>query len=344
MPLRLPLPCLATSFALVAASLCFGQIKPEVVLDGLKNPTGVAVQPETGIPFVAESGAGQIVRVIEGEKEVVVGGFPTDEYGMGPVYQIGPLGLAFLNKERLVVGDGSLPDGQEIVRVFQVPEPGKDSITADDAVQKTNPLAADGDTPGEGNFYGVAVDAQAIYVTANGDDAKGWVARAAVENENLGELTRYIATKEQVNVDAPAPIVITPRREILVGQMGEITDAKDSLITFYDQQSKSVLLNLPTELHDLVGLAYSPETGRLYAVDFSWADPSQGALYRLDAVRREGKQAVKAVKLIALPRPTSLAFAPSGELYITVFGEVEEGDEENKAPATGQLLKIGKGL
>jgi len=336
---RVALPC---TLVLFLAASAHAQIKPEVILEGLKCPSGVAIQPETGTVFVAETAASQVIRVVDGKAEVVVRDFPQDEYGKGPVYQIGPLGLAFLDKDRLVVGDGSLKDGEEVVRVYEVPEAGSDALPAADG-KKTNPLAAEGDTPGEGNFYGVAIDPDGIYVSANGDDKKGWVARVTLEKDTVGKLERYIPTKESVDVDAPAAITMSPRREIVVGQMGEITDQKDSLLTFYDQKSKSLLLSLSTDIYDLVGLAYSPKTGRLYGVDFSWADPKQGGLYRLDAVRRDGKQVVKATKLIDLDQPTALAFNDDGELFVTVFGN-GDGEDESKAPATGKLLKIGEGL
>ncbi|PQO26013.1 hypothetical protein C5Y96_21415 [Blastopirellula marina] len=333
---------LPLAFVLFLVASTQAEIKPEVILEGLKCPSGVAVQPETGTVFVAETAASQVIRVVDGKAEVVVKDFPADEYGKGPVYQIGPLGLAFLDKNRLVVGDGSLKDGEEVIRIFDVPENGKEALAAD-AGQKTNPLAAEGDIPGEGNFYGVAIDAGEIYTTANGDDKKGWVARVTVDKEKVGKLERFIATKESVNVDAPAAIAISPRREVVVGQMGEINDQKDSLLTFYDQKSKSLLLSLPAEVFDLVGLAFSPKTGRLYAVDYSWADPKQGGLYRLDAVRRDGKQVVKATKLLDLDQPTALAFNNEGELFITLFGN-GDGKDESKTPATGKLLKIGEGL
>ncbi|RCS42116.1 hypothetical protein DTL42_20005 [Bremerella cremea] len=333
---------LPLSFALLMTVSAKAEIKPEVILDGLKCPTGVAVQPETGIVYVAESAASQIIRVVDGKAEVVVKDFPQDEYGKGPTYLMGPLGLAFLDKDHLVVGDGSLKDGEEVVRVYHVDEIGDGGIKADMG-KKTNPLKPSDDVPGEGNFYGVAVDQEAIYVTSNGDDKKGWVARCPLEMDGLGELTRFIPTKEVVSVDAPAAIVISPRREIVVGQMGEINDTKDSLLTFYDQKSKKLLLSLPTELYDVVGLAYSPKTGRLYAVDYSWADPKQGGLYRLDAIRRDGKQAIKATKLLDLDQPTAMAFNADGELYITEFAN-GDGKAEGKDPATGKLLKIGEGL
>jgi len=334
---------LGLALALVGNAYLQAEITPEVVLEGLKCPSGVAVQPETGDVYVAETAASRVIRVADKKPVEVITGFPVDEYGKGPIYQIGPLGLAFIDKNRLVIGDGSLPDGQEVMRIFDLSTTEKLPLGIDAAEHTSNPLAPEGEVPGEGNFYGVAVDAEAIYLTANGDDKKGWLAKAAVEKGGIGKLERFIATKENVDIDAPAAITISPRREIVVGQMGEISDATDSLLTFYSQSDKSLMLSLETDLRDIVGLAYSPKTGRLYAVDYSWADPSQGGLYRLDSVYRGGKQVVSAEKLLDLDQPTSLAFAPSGELYICVFGN-GNGEDKSKAPATGKLLKIGEGL
>ncbi len=41
--------------------------------------------------------------------------------GSGPKYDIGPLGLAFLDKDHLVVGDGSRKEGEDFVRVYKIP-------------------------------------------------------------------------------------------------------------------------------------------------------------------------------------------------------------------------------
>ena len=47
----------------------------EVVLEGLNNPTSVAVQPGTGVVFIADSGAQRIIRVVDGLAEEVITGF-----------------------------------------------------------------------------------------------------------------------------------------------------------------------------------------------------------------------------------------------------------------------------
>ena len=323
--------------ALFAASIASAEVKTETIVSGLNNPCGVAIQPETGHVFVSDSGAGKIIRVDNGKAEDVIVGSGKDIYGKGPMYDIGPLGLAFIDKNTLVVGDGGYKDGEEYVRVFAVPEAGKPALDFDkDAKEKIGPLAAEGDVKPEGNLYGVAVTPTANYVTCNGDDTKGWVAKIERTGTKFGKLMRSIATKEETEVDAPVAITINAEGQIVVGQMGEINKPKDGLLTFYSAKTGKKLLNLETGLFDITGLAYAPKTGLLYATDFAWMESAEGGLFRLDQENKGGKQSVKVTKVAKLDKPTALAFADDGSVYITIIGTNKEG-ETGKA---GALLKL----
>jgi hypothetical protein len=306
-----------------------------VLLSGLDNPCGVAVQPGTGHVFVSDSGAGKIVRIDpakEGKPEDVITDFPQDVYGKGPMYNIGPLGLAFIDQNTLVVGGGGLPDGSELVRIYTVPAAGK-TIKADAMKHSLGPIKpGDKSVKGEGNFYGVAVTPTAIYLTCNGDDTKGWVSRVPLDGGKPGALEPYIATKEATQVDAPVGIAINRHGHIAIGQMGEITVPGDSLLTFYSPKTGKMLMNIETGLFDIAALAYSP-IGRLYAVDFAWMDTKQGGLFRLDD---DGKGGVTPNKVLELDKASAIAFAPDGTAYVTVFGTAKEGSEEKP----GQLLKV----
>ena len=333
---------IAVVLVALAISPVRAETKADAVLGALSNPTGLAVQPETGHVFVSDSAAGKIIRVVDGKAEDVITGFPMDLYGKGPKYDIGPLGLAFVDKDTLVVGDGSFKDGEEFVRVFTVPAASKPAVNFDkDAKAKLGPLPEKDGLKPEGNFYAIAVGKTAIYISSNGDDTKGWVLKSDINGTKFGELTRYIATKEAVEVDAPVGITMSAEGDLVVGQMGEVNKPKDSLLTFYSAKTGKKLLNLETGLHDITGLAYSPKTKQLYAIDFAWMAPEEGGLYRLDKSNADGKQGVKATKILALDKPTALAFGKDGELYITVVGPKKEDDN---APKEGSLLKIAPGL
>lgn len=316
------------ALALCVPAIAQDGLKVETLLSDLDNPSGIAIQPETGTVFVSDSGASRIIKVVDGKAEPVITDFPVDVYGKGPKYNIGPLGLAFIDQNTLVVGDGSLPDGEEMLRVYDLKDQ-KEAIKAD-KMKANYKLAATDDIKGEGNFYALAVTPDAIYVTCNGDDTKGWVSRAAYKGSDVSGFERYLATKEATEVDAPVGITVSPRGELVVGQMGEINVPNDSLLTFYDPASKEKLLNLKTELHDITALAYSPR-GQLYALDFAWADTKQGGLFQMLS---EGDKGMKTKKILELDKPTAMAFDSEGALYITVIGEEKKG----------KLLKVAPGL
>jgi DNA-binding beta-propeller fold protein YncE len=258
----------------------------KVILANLNNPCGVAVQPETGHLFVSDSGSGRVFSFNPAERKrnvkLRIKDFPQDVYGKGPMYDIGPLGLAFLDQNTLVVGGGELKDGEELVRIYDV---SSDSpLTMDQMKYNAGPIGPGEDSlKGEGNFYGVAASKSAIYLTSNGDDTKGWVARVPLTDGVPGALEPFIPTKVRVETtDAPVGITLNRDGQLVVGQMGEVNVPADSLYTVYDPETGELMTKIETGLHDIAGLAFSPKTGSLYAVDFAWVDATQGGLYRLD--------------------------------------------------------------
>lgn len=310
----------------------------EALVTGLDNPCGIAAHPGTGELFVSDSAARQVLRVNvkSGQSSPVITGFPQDVYGKGPMYDIGPLGLALLDRETLVVGGGGLKDGQELLRMYTLPKAGH-SIAVDDMKYCLGPIAPGEESlMGEGNFYGVAVGKHGIYITCNGDDTKGWVSRATLTDGTPGELKPFIATKVATNVDAPVGITIDKKGRLVIGQMGEINIPGDSLLTVYDADSGELVASCETGLYDIAALAYSPKSGKLYAVDFAWMDTTKGGLFRLDVATKGGTMTAKAVKVAPLDKPTAMAFGDDGTLYVTIFGTADEGSDAKP----GQVVKI----
>ncbi len=329
------------ALGVVLAACCapaLAEEKVETVVEGLTNPCGVVVQPETGDLFVSDSGAGRVIRVQIGEdgkaiQSDVITGFAKDIYGKGPMYNIGPLGLVFLDKNTLIVGGGDKVDVEEVIYVFEVPEAGAEAITVDAAKAKLGPLTKTEEVQAEGNYYGLAIAGGALYASANGDDTKGWVVKSAIDGTKFGDLERSIATKEAVQVDAPVALTTDDKGNLVVGQMGEINVPNDSLLSFYSPKTGKLKLNLETGLFDITGLAYSPK-GHLYATDFAWMASEEGGLFRLDAEGKGQEQTINPVKIAGLDKPTALAFGKDGALYITVIGS------EGK----GQLVRLAPGL
>lgn len=314
----------------LACSVSAAEPTVKVVVDGLDNPSGLAVQPGTGHVFVASHAGVHRVDPKSGKLTAEVTGYPepTDIYGKGPKYPVGPLGLAFINKEWLVVGDGSRVDGEELVRIYKVGEtPAAKPQKEADAAQTLGPIGPCDESPkGEGNFYGVATNGKSIFVTCNGDDTKGWVAHAALTDGKAGKLTLKIATKPATNVDAPGPVAFAPNGKLVVGQIGEVNQAGDSLLTVYNDKGE-LETKIALGLNDICGLAYHPKSGKLFATDFSWIDAAKGGLFELDPKAKEGG----AKKLVGLDKPTGCAFDADGTLYIATFGAGEK---------KGQIVKV----
>ncbi len=324
---------LSVSFMGVAAFAA--DPKTTVVATGIDNPSGLALQTTTGDLFVAARSG--VHRLTLGEKPaltVEINGFNTDIYGKGPKYNIGPLGVAMINENFLVVADGGNPDEKEVVLVMEVGNKApKTPSTPKDADKVLGPIKAGKESAkGEGNYYGVAISSDAIFVTCNGDDTKGWIARSKITDGEPGPLTPFIATKVATGVDAPVGITFSKDgKELVVSQMGEMNVANDSLLTMYNPADGKLIKSLKTGLHDIAGLAYSPKTGKLYVVDFAWVKTSEGGLFELTV---EGDK-VTAKKVLSLDKPTSLAFGKDGHLYITEFGT----SEDEKKPA-GKVLRV----
>lgn len=327
------------------------KIQSKTLVVNLENPTGVAVHEATGHVFVASRYG--VYRFDPKQKDrkkrvsLEISGYPTDVYGEDPKYNIGPLGVAFLGADQLVVADGSRKDGEELVRIYKIGQAAAAKLIKEDTAEITlGPIkAGEQSKQGEGNFFGVAVGAEAIFVTCNGDDTKGWIAKSELKDGKPGELKPAIATMDAAKVEAPVPITFTPDgKELLVGLVGELKEPGDSLLAFFDPKTGELKKTLKPGLSDITGLAYHPKTGKLYATDFSWSDTTKGGLFRIDV---EGDKATP-TKIIGLDKPTALAFDKDGKLYLTVIGTLDEkkplkvGDEVIELP--GKLLVIDSGL
>jgi hypothetical protein len=344
---RTALALSCTALVLLAATTTMAQNAPTVVASGLYNPTSVAIRPETGEVFICDSGAGRIVMLKgnDGAVTPIITGFPRDSYGKGPVFDIGPLGIAFLGKGTLVVGDGGSLDGEEHVRIYALAPP-KDSqdpnainpLTVYDSKWRLGPIVPSPEAGrGEGNFYGVAATAKALYFTANGDDTKGWILAAPLNNGVPGELKPFIATKEKVKVDAPVAITLSPEGKLVVGQMGEVAAPPDSLVCVYNEAGELEIRAELEDIFDICALAYSPKTKKLYGVDFNWPGKEPGALLSIEIKKGAGVEGTAIVKKIMdLDKPTGMAFKADGTLYVTSLGTAAAGSTEKP----GKLLKI----
>ena len=168
--------------------------RSKTVVGGLSNPCGVAVQPETGHVFVADSAAGRVIRVVDGKAEDVITGFAEGRLRQGPVLRHRPAGPGVPRQEHARRRRRRLQGRRGVSPRLHGARAGKPALNFDkDAKSKIGPIAPADGIVGEGNLYGLAATKTAIYVTCNGDDTKGWIAKADITGTKLGKLERFIA-------------------------------------------------------------------------------------------------------------------------------------------------------
>jgi hypothetical protein len=322
----------------------------ETLLSGLDNPTGPKFQP--GSPaegpwkiFFAESGAGRIVSWSTDSQDKaptpVVTGCDVDAFTGRETFRIGPLALEFLSRSKLAVGAGGYPNGKDVVQVYVLPEDGA-PLTADKVDHYVGPIPqGPHSTSGEGNFFGLARNEDALYVASHGDDEQAWILKASISANKLADLQPFIATHKLIGVDAPTSVLIRPddRGHYLVcASMGDTNDDRDSFLSFYSPKSGKLAMAAAMGVRDAVSLAYAGPPGKqvLYAVDFSWFKPAEGGVFRIDAADVDGLEGCRPVRIATLVRPTGVAAAPDGTLYVTAIGERAKPED----PASGTLLRI----
>lgn len=315
-------------------------LKSKVLLENLDHPCGVALRPlSAGELFVAESGAGRVLRVRLNEppeSTVAIEGFPRAQVGADQKPSLGPLAVAFVDRTTLVVGDGGEPKGADAVRVYQLPDDGK--ALAFDKSKFTLRASSPGQpAASEGDFFAIAAKSTTLIVANSADGGAGWVFKADIAGLTPPILNRFIETRRETGANAPRAIELSKRGDLVVAQAGDFGAKKDSVVCFYHAASGKRLLKLDTGLYDVVGLAFS-KTGLLYAIDHAASDPSAGGLFRLDMDVRGGRQAIRAVKLLPLDRPAGLVIASDRELFVTTMG----GGNGPSGVKMGRLLKIEK--
>jgi hypothetical protein len=314
----------------------------ETIASGLACPTSLAVRGgATAVApfqlFIAEAGEARIVRVAA-EKDAkvtpVIVGFPKSDRGPLLGGSVGPLSVAFLTANRLVVGDGGLGDGADLIRVYSLPD-GDAELTFDQVDHTAGPIKASSRSiAGEGAFADLAGSDDACFVVPRSGDERGWILKAIVDANRVAGLEPFVSVRDALGATHPTAVTVDPRTDhhyLLIATAGEFDGQPDSRVTMVSPTSGDAALALAPGLRDITAIAYSP-AGDLYVADFAASDPRAGGAYRLEAAQVDGRESCRAVKIARVERPTALAFTPDGALYVTTLGEA--------GGATGAVVRI----
>jgi len=311
----------------------------QVLLSNLDEPVGVALRPVPAKQgpyelFVAEHSGRRVLRVTtdapESARDAV-----TDFKPEG-----GPRGLLFLDRNRLVVGISGASRADNVLAGF-VMRPDNATLSSAEPDFAVGPLKPEISSNIDGlQFANLALAEKTVFATTGGRAAQGWVLKSSIEANRLASLQPLIDVQDVAGYGAPGGITMIPPPRpafLVVALMGDRETPHDSRLAFFVPATGELAMLLPTGLHDLVSLAYSP-SGQLYAADASWETPQDGGIYRIDDAQVDGRQTCRAVKIASLVHPMSLAFAPDGSLYATALNNRDTG--EPASAGGGTLVKI----
>ena len=130
--------CLLCLVVLIAsAARVDAQVAPEVICEGLKNPFGIAIQPETDKVFVVESGLQRVVAIEDGKATPAVEGFFKTEF---EGYVAGPLSILFMDRDHIWVGHRETKD-KSAVALYSLQPNNTEVLKADKHDKKAAPVS-----------------------------------------------------------------------------------------------------------------------------------------------------------------------------------------------------------
>lgn len=329
-----------------AVTLAADEVTTTTVLTGLRGPAGVVIRPG-GAPgryeiFVSESGGGRIVKIRSdepGKSTEVVTGFPMGGRGGHG----SPAGLRFLSRNRLVVGLEDAPR-DACVWLFDLAD---DEVRTAEQVEQRVGLDAGDDEAGDDrvSVYAlartVANDSvpDFLVATSYGSDDQPGLWKVPVRANTLGKPTPFTDTKQPTR---PFCVAVSSQGYVVVAHANDGEGSSGSRLWFSNPIDGSKVMELQVDLQHVVGLAYSPQSGNLYAAEFGppgLDGEHNSGVYRIDNAIQPGEPAGRAVKIADVLRPTSLAFGPDGALYIAAAGRIGTvtGDGGFLVKLTGDL-------
>ncbi|QDU55812.1 hypothetical protein Pan181_20080 [Aeoliella mucimassa] len=298
------------------------EVEFQVLAEGLKDPGLVVIRPggsRSGPDLLfAERAAGRVLGIdstVESPKvQTVLEGFDTTT---GPA----PASLVFRSRNRLLAALSGTSDQPALVCEYNLDD---DRLPMDSSDRHVM-LKYQSDSAI--SFTAMDRDHDGILL-ATGEHH--WLLRGKLQDGPAANLKRFVKTSSATNIGNPTALVFSEKGYVVVSEAGTGEPAATCRLVFYHpvNQIAAPLMVLDTGLEHITDLAYSENTGNLYATNLAADSPERCGVYRLQATfdAETNQQTCNAVLVAQVDHPTSLAFANDGSLYITNAGK-------------GQLLK-----
>ena len=337
---------LVVCFAALPGSAIFAADLPQELLGKLQLPCSIAVRPESGQPgeiFVADRGAGRILRLNPNQPDhssTAISGFPVDAADPASVNAAGIQSIYFLDHMRLTVAGGGA-DGNFFVRAYELVD-ADTQLRFDDQRQSADlPEKSDSHTSAIRTFHDIARTRpnervpDSLLLAAVSQDGPAGLWRVPIRANTIGNIEPLDENGDLDQLTAIGGLAVSPAGYIAAAIDPKEDDAKRTELAFLNPVSGETLLKLKTDLPRIVALAYQPSTGDLFAACATTRQASADGIYRLDDHSQSGTRTCRATKVADIKRPTAIAFAADGTLYITALGP----RDGNNTPS-GTLLRV----
>jgi glucose/arabinose dehydrogenase len=124
-----------------------------------------------------------------------------------------------------------------------------------------------------------------------------------------------------------AAIAISHQGYVVVTSASGDQGSAPTELRFHTPLDGQQVMALPLGLENVRALAYSPRSGNLYAASYGAEagefNPEESGIFRIEDASQPGKPAARAVRVANVVRPTDLAFAADGTLYVSTTGELQ---------------------
>lgn len=284
----------------------------ETVVEGLNNPTGIAIRGD-GTIIVAESGAGRLITVAaDGSTQPLATDFMVGSFFP---YDIGPLAVLILEDGTLVVGEGGDIIGRERVSFFTTDGAALSEMNLSPVVGGNySALALD---PVDGALYFTSANTNAIFLAA------------AQQDQGFDQPESFIAdtTADPIGFSAPSSLTFDADGTLLVGFSG--FDGAGIVRLAPVSRGATPFIELVYFSTGMVtSLTVRPSDGAVIFSEFNASNVQSG---RVAVIAEPGAEV--ATLIGNLTGPSAVAFDSAGSLYVATLGDPPNGN-------AGSVLKL----
>ncbi len=299
----------------------------ERIAENLRDPFGIAIQPDSESIFVAERGGYQIIRLLGDQVEPVIQGFRAD----GPRRElVGP--LLFVDASTLVVLCKSMPEGEDEYFVFSaVPKnPGR-KIGAGAAQKYRIGRRVAKELLSE--LADLTASGLSIFIAGANLDGEPGLGKGSLAESRIQKIEPLRLANINPAWGRPTAIADSSRGHLTLAVASKNGEKDSCWLTFWDDDG-NCLGESPLAAAEIRGLAYHPDGGRLFGIG-RIDDRGQPAL--LHIIASPVGRNVRAVKVVELSDPRAMVFTKSGDLLLA---NSRVATSETEATTSGEILRI----